>query len=86
MNSDFIYFLIALMFVFTHAFTVRFFLSQIDTLQKKIRKLSNEVAVSSNTTSQAPKFNPRFMEGDLDLTFKGQKASVRAIFYPRNIN
>ena len=78
---------ISIMIVLSQVFIVHFFIKKINTLQKKIFSLQNMVA-QAYLKSQVPqsKFEPRFMEGDLDLVFKGQKASVRAVFHPRKIS
>ena len=86
MNSDITYFLVAIMLVFANAFTVRFFLSKIESMQKDLRRLSREIALNKVPHESHPKFKPSLMEGDLDMTFKGHRASVRAIFYPRKIS
>jgi len=94
MSSDLVYFLIALMFVGTQAFTVNFFLKKINEMQVKITRLTSEVSLlrltspnrDNSSSDPSPKFNPTMMEGDLDLTFNGKRASVRAIFYPRKIS
>ena len=77
------------MFVATHVFTVHFFIKKISQINGRLAKLSSEVSLLTlkspgNTTKKT--FDPRMMEGDLDLVFKGKSASVRAIFYPRKIS
>ena len=89
MSSDFAYFIVALMFVATHVFTVQFFLKRINQINSKVAKLSNEVSVLMLRSPGGPEkrsFDPKMMEGDLDLVFEGKSASVRAIFYPRKIS
>ena len=88
MSSDFAYFIVALMFVATHVFTVQFFLKRISKINTRIAKLSSEVSLltlRSPGNVNKKTFDPKMMEGDLDLVFKGKSASVRAIFYPRKI-
>jgi len=89
MTFDFAYFLIAMMFLATHIFTVHFFLKKINKIQSKLSSLNNDVSLlrlTSPTSTSSKKFDPKMMEGDLDLVFNGKSASVRAIFYPRRIS
>ena len=78
-----------MMFVATHVFTVHFFLRKITKIQAKLSRLTSEVSLlrlTSPNVASTKKFDPKMMEGDLDLVFNGKSASVRAIFYPRKIS
>lgn len=78
--------LISLMLVSSQVYMLRFFLKKISKIEKDLQKLRLHSLHSIRPGSkQDVKLSAKMIEGEIDLVFKGRKASLKAIFYPKKI-
>jgi len=77
--------LISLMLVSSQVFMLRFFLNKISKLQSSISKIHISQMNLSSKSKNDNKMSAKMIEGEIDLVFKGRKASLKAVFYPKKI-